>query len=125
MGTEEELYEGYSEDSGVREIEGITDTVTDYTYTNLAYPCIIFKNGVKLEKHRIQVISNMVKSNATGVVKDISLYFSNEGQLYKLGEIGGIQVSPLIDIVGRDNLIAFLDKDTELKESLIYTLCSA
>lgn len=120
----DDVYNGYSEDGEVKEIKGITDTVTDYTYTGLSYPCIVFKQGFKLERHKVQVISNMVKSNTTGIKKDISLYFSNKDQLYKLGEISGVQVSPLIDIAGRDNLIAFLDADTELNDSLIYTLCS-
>lgn len=120
----DDVYNGYSEDGEVKEIKGITDTVTDYTYTGLSYPCIVFKQGFKLERHKVQVISNMVKSNTVGIKKDISLYFSNKDQLYKLGEISGVQVSPLIDIAGRDNLIAFLDADTELNDSLIYTLCS-
>lgn len=120
----DDVYNGYSEDGEVKEIKGITDTVTDYTYTGLSYPCIVFKQGFKLERHKVQVISNMVKSNTVGINKDISLYFSNNDQLYKLGEISGVQVSPLIDIAGRDNLIAFLDADTELNDSLIYTLCS-
>lgn len=120
----DDVYNGYSEDGEVKEIKGITDTVTDYTYTGLSYPCIVFKQGFKLERHKVQVISNMVKSNTVDIKKDISLYFSNKDQLYKLGEISGVQVSPLIDIAGRDNLIAFLDADTELNDSLIYTLCS-
>lgn len=120
----EEIYKGYSEDSEVKEIKGITDTVTDYTYTGLTYPCIIFKKGIKLERHKVQVISNMVKSSAVGMVKDISLYFNNNEQLYKMGMISGVQVNPLIDVVGRDSLDAFLDKDTKLSDSLIYTLCS-
>lgn len=123
-GCNDDVYEGYSEDKEVKEIKGITDTVTDYTYTDLSYPCIIFKKGIKLERHKVQVISNMVKSTTQGIVKDIALYFSNADQLYKLGNINGFQVSPIIDIAGRENLIAYLDKNTRLDDSLIYTLCS-
>lgn len=119
------FYEGYSEDEiEVKEIEGITDTVTDYTFVGLTYPCIIFKEGFTLEKHKVQVISNMVNSVSKGVKDDIAIYFNNNGDLYKLGEINGLQVSSLIDIVGRDNLMAFMYKGEELKGSLIYTLCS-
>lgn len=119
------FYEGYSEDEvEVKEIEGITDTVTDYTFVGLTYPCIVFREGFTLEKHKVQVISNMVNSISKGVKDDISIYFNNNGDLYKLGEINGLQVSSLIDIVGRDNLMAFIDKGEELKGSLIYTLCS-
>lgn len=119
------FYEGYSEDEiEVKEIEGITDTVTDYTFVGLTYPCIVFKEGFTLEKHKVQVISNMVNSISKGVKDDIAIYFNNNGDLYKLGEINGLQVSSLIDIVGRDNLMAFMDKGEELNGSLIYTLCS-
>ena len=120
----DELYKGYVEDE-VEEIQGITDTVTDYTFAQLSYPCIIFKDGFKLEKHKVQVISNMVKSSLRGITKDISLYFTNNGELFKVGSIGGIQVSPLIDIAGRDTLDAFLTAENPLSGDLIYTLCSS
>lgn len=120
----EDVYDGYEEDEEIGEIKGITDKVTDYTYTGLSYPCIVFKGSVQLERHKVQVISNMVKSNTAGVEKDISLYFENNGQLYRLGMVSGMQVSSLIDIAGRDTLIAFLDEKVELKDSLIYTLCN-
>ena len=123
MYEDDNIYEGYSENSEAKEIKGITDTVTDYTYTGLTYPCIIFKRGIKLEKHKVQVISNMVKSSTTGLLKDISLYFDND-ELYKLGMISGVQVSPLIEIVGVENLVAFVDENTKLDASLIYTLCT-
>lgn len=120
---EEEIYDDYDENSNAKEIQGITDTVTDYTYTKLSYPCIILKKGTKLEKHKVQVISNMVKSSTVGLVKDIAIYFDND-DLYKLGLISGLQVSPLIEIVGLDSLVAYADKDTQLTGSMIYALCT-
>ena len=57
---EEELYVGYDEDT-VNEIEGITDKVTDLSYTKLEYPAILFKEDFQLPKHKILLISNMVK----------------------------------------------------------------
>lgn len=122
--TDEVIYEGYSEDSEVKEIKGITDKVTDYTYTKLSYPCIIFKEGIKLERHKVQVISNMVKSSTAGMIKDITIYFDKTGNLYKMGMLSGFQVNPLIDLVGVEGLDAFLDEDTKLEGSLIYTLCT-
>lgn len=120
-----DVYDDYDEDSEVEDIKGITDTVTDYTFTGLKYPSILFKEGTTLEKHKVQVISNMVKSVSPGIEKDISLYFIKDGyQLYRMGAINGMQVSSLIDIVGRDNLIGFSDEGKELKNSLIYTLCT-
>ncbi len=120
---DEEVYEGYVEDK-VSEMEGITDKVTNYTYTKLEYPCLLFRKGVQLEKHKVQVVSNMVNSKTLGSSKDISLYLSNNGELFKIGKISGVQVLPLLEIIGEENLQGFLDKDTELKGSLIYTLCS-
>lgn len=120
---DDEVYEGYVEDK-VSEMEGITDKVTNYTYTKLEYPCLLFRKGVQLEKHKVQVVSNMVNSKTLGSTKDISLYLSNNGELFKIGKISGVQVLPLLEIIGEENLQGFLDKDTELKGSLIYTLCS-
>lgn len=120
---DDEVYEGYVEDE-VSEMEGITDKVTNYTYTKLEYPCLLFRKGVQLEKHKVQVVSNMVNSKTLGSMKDISLYLSNNGELFKIGKISGVQVLPLLEIIGEENLQGFLDKDTELKGSLIYTLCS-
>lgn len=118
----DDIYDGYEE--GVDEIRGITDTVTDYTYTNLLYPCIIFKEGMVLEKHKVQVISNMMKGNLNSVDKDISIYFCNDGQIYKIGNISGVQVSFLLEIVGTDKLDAYLSKNEKLVGDKIYTLCN-
>lgn len=115
----------YGEDKDeaeVKDIHGITDTVTEYTYSNLKYPCLIFRKNFKCHKHKMKVISNMVKSR--GIVKDISLYFEQSDGVYKIGEIGGIQVNSLLDCIGDENLIGFYDESTELTGSLLYTLCS-
>lgn len=119
-----EFYENYDEDEQIPEIQGITDKVTDYTYAKLLFPCIVLKDGIKLEKHKVMVLSNMVKSDTLGYEKDISLYLSNGSELYKLGMVGGIQVSPLIDIVGVDNIVAYLSKEKQLLGSMIYSLCT-
>jgi hypothetical protein len=117
------IYDGYDENKEVEEVKGITDKVTNYTYTDINYPCMIFKKGFRLAKHKVQVISNMVRSNTAGCEKDISLYFINNEEIFKMGNICGQQVEALLDIAGRENMVAFADKDTELKGSLIYTLC--
>ena len=121
---ENNIYDGYSEDDEVKEIKGITDAVTDYTYTDIAFPCIIFKSGLRLEKHKVKVISNMVKSATGSVVKDITLYFAKGKDLYKMGMISGVQVGSLIEMVNLGCIEAYYDKDTKLEGSLIYSLCS-
>ena len=120
---EDELYEGY-EDEHVSEIEGITDKVTDLSYTNLQYPAIIFKEGFKLPKHQVAVISNMVKSAMGNASKDISLYFQNEGDLYRVGMLTGQQIMHLLNIVPRDQIDAFYDDGSKLNGDKIYCLCS-
>jgi len=121
----EKIYDGYDEEESVKDIKGITDKVTDYTFTDISFPCVIFKSGLRLEKHKVKVISNMVKSTTGSLGKDITLYFSKgDKQLYKMGMLSGIQISSLIEIVGLDNLDAFYDENTRLAGSLIYTLCT-
>lgn len=120
----EELYEGYDEER-VEELEGITDKVTDLSYTKLEYPAIVFKYGSKLPKHKVILISNMVKSSAGNGKKDISLYFHNDdGDLYKIGMLSGHQVEHFLSIVPKDSLIGFYDDGTRLIGDRIYVLCS-
>lgn len=120
--SELEFYEG-GEVEETHEIEGITGNVTDYTFTDMSCPCIIFNKGFQTEKHKFQVIQNMVSN--IGKNKDISVYFINKSnELLKIGTLSGYQVSSLIDMVGRENLRGYYDDGSELKGSLIYTLCS-
>ena len=120
---EKEIYEGYVEGK-VDEIKGVTDTVTDKAFTKLEFPALVLKEGTQLPRHVVKVVSNMVKSHAGNAKKDISLYLQQAGELYKMGSLSGIQVEPLIDIVGRDNLMGFYDNGEPLEGSLIYTLCT-
>lgn len=121
-GKDFEFYGDGTDESEVKDIHGITDTVTEYSYSNLQYPCIIFVEGFKCPKHKMQVLSNMIKSK--GIIKDISLYFRQLDGVYKIGEIGGIQVNSLLDCIGVDSLLGFYDESTELIGSKLYALCS-
>lgn len=121
---DEEVYGGYDEDSAVKEIDGITDKVTDLSFTNLSYPAIVFNDGIQLPKHKVVAISNMVKSSAGNAVKDISLYFQNEGNIFKMGMLSGNQIMPLIDVVGVDSIKGFYMDGTPLVGNRIYVLCN-
>lgn len=121
-GKDFEFYGDGTDESEVKDIHGITDTVTEYSYSNLQYPCIIFVEGFKCPKHKMQVLSNMIKSK--GIIKDIALYFRQTDGVYKIGEIGGIQVNSLLDCIGVDSLLGFYDEATELSGSKLYALCS-
>ena len=121
-GKDFDFYGDGTDESEVKDIHGITDTVTEYSYSNLQYPCIIFAEGFKCPKHKMQVLSNMIKSK--GIIKDIALYFKQSDGVYKIGEIGGIQVNSLLDCIGVDSLLGFYDEATELSGSKLYALCS-
>lgn len=117
---EEDFY-GSEEEEEV-EVKGISGNVSSFTYTDLSYPCIIFKEGFACPKHQLIVISNMVKSS--GANKDISLYFNKEGELYKIGNINGMQVNAFLEIVGTENIFGYYDAETRLEDDRLYTLCT-
>ena len=122
-GNEFNVYGENTDDQGIPDIKGITeDDVSNYVYTAMSYPCIVFKDGFRCEKHKISVVQNMVKSISRD--KDITVYIKNNGSLFKLGDINGLQLKSLIEIIGRDNLEAFYTDGTNLPGSLIYTLCT-
>ena len=56
--------------------------------------------------------------------KDISLYYTNNGESYKIGMINGLQVGAFLEVIGIDKVIGYFDKDTKLENSLLYTLCT-
>lgn len=105
-----------------QEIRGITGNVTDFTFTNIDYPCIIFNEDFKCPKHKLNVISNMVKSPMP--TKDISIYFIKDGDLYKIGMIDGVQVNAFLDVIGIDMVKGFFNAETKLTGSMLYTLCT-
>ena len=121
------FYGEENDETKVKEVKGITDKVTEYVYTNLSDPCIIFKKGFSCPKHQMKVLSNMVKSQ--GVPKDITLYFEKdmgtaESEIYKLGMISGLQVDSLLSIFDLEKLVGFYDENTVLEGSKLYVLCS-
>lgn len=124
-GTEEEEDFGFygmeNEDNKVDDIRGITDEVTELTFTNMEYPCIVFKEGVSYKKHQWRILSNMVKAVAED--KDTALYFPDSTGLVKMGMLSGRQVESFLDLVGLDNVYAYYSKDLRLEGSKIYTLC--
>ena len=114
------FYGEEAEEDQVEEIQGITDNVSQFTYSNLEYPCIMFKDGFSLKNHKWKVLSNMVKSLSPD--KDISLYFRDESGLLKIGKISGVQVDAFLDLVGLDGVVGYYDKDTILENDRLYTL---
>lgn len=119
---EDDFYGEQSDDVTVS-LPGITDKVVNYTYTGMSFPCVILKDGFKCPEHKMIVLSKMVKMGSVEV-KDINLYFSDNGELYKIGMLSGMQVKPFLDIVGVENIHAFYDDGSELKGDKVYVLCA-
>lgn len=115
------FYGEEAEENSVKDIHGITDKVSKYTYTKLEYPCIIFKSGFTCPQHQMNVISNMVRTSSPD--KDTALYFENDSKLFKLGKLSGTQVDPLLELIGVENLVGYYDENTRLEGDRLYTLC--
>lgn len=119
---EEDVYDGEEEYTGEEDIEGVTDEVTSYTYTNLEYPCIVLNDDFTCPKHKLEVLSRMVKMSDREI-KDIALYMSNEGDLYKIGSLSGTQMKAFYQIIGEDNVRVFFSEEKELLGDKKYVLC--
>lgn len=120
---DEEEYGFYGEDADEtkrKEIKGITDKVSDFTLTGMSYPCIVFNPDFKCPKHKLKVVSNMVKSKSED--KDIAIYFINKGDLYKIGSIDGLQVNAFLEIIGEENLTGFYEDGKKLVGDKLFTL---
>lgn len=119
---EKDFYDSEEEEVNV-DIPGITDKVVNYTYTGMKYPCIILKSGFKCPEHKMLVLSKMVKMGSAET-KDISLYFAEGSDLYKIGMLSGMQDKPFLDVVGVENIMAFYDNGMELLGDKVYVLCA-
>lgn len=118
---ESSFYEDCGESS--EDVEGITGQVSSFTFTNINYPCFIFKKGSEIPKYKLRIVANMVKSGNMQD-KDTSLYFMQNGDLYKIGSLSGLQIMGFIDLIGIDNLIGYASKDEKLEGSSLYCLCT-
>ena len=105
----------------VEDLHGMTDKVSEFTFTNLEYPCIVFKEGFTCKNHKWRIIANMVK--AIDSSKDTALYYRDNGGLVKMGMLSGRQIESFLDLVGLENVSAFYDENTTLTGGKIYSLC--
>lgn len=115
------FYGSEAEEGVVKDIKGITDKVTEYTYTKLEYPCIVFRDGVSYKKHQWRILSSMVKASATD--KDTALYFPDSSGLVKMGMLSGRQIESFLDLVGMENVYAYYSEGVRLEGSKLYSLC--
>lgn len=121
MSEEFDFYEGNEEGKEeVRDVKGLTDTVSKYVYNNMEFPCICLKEDIKLPKHKWVIISKLVKQGSSD--KNISIYMLRGGEMFKAGSLSGLQVKAFIDIIGLDNLFGYFNKDKELIGDRLYVL---
>lgn len=120
MDNEFDFYGSEYVEDNVEEIKGITDKVTPFTYTGMDYPCMVIKDNFVCPKHRMLVIRNMVQGSGMG--NDISLYFAQGSDLYKLGMLSPLQVKVFVEMVGKDNLVGYLSEDQILTKDMLYVL---
>lgn len=121
MSEEFDFYEGNEEGKEeVRDVKGLTDTVSKYVYNNMEFPCICLKEDIKLPKHKWVIISKLVKQGSSD--KNISIYMLRGGEMFKAGSLSGLQVKAFIDIVGLNNLFGYFNKDKELIGDRLYVL---
>lgn len=120
MSEDFEFYGKGTEKEEVKDIKGITDTVSEYVYSSMEYPCICLKPNLILPKHKWGIISKLSKSS--GSDKNIFLYIIRKNEMFKIGKLSGIQVKSFIDIVGLDNLFGFYSKDKKLENDRLYVL---
>lgn len=121
MSDEFDFYEdGGNEEEVVRDIKGLTDTVSKFVYSSMTFPCICLKEDIKLPKHKWLIISKLVKQGSED--KNISVYMIRGGELFKAGSLSGLQIKAFIDIIGIENLFGYYNKDKELKGDRLYVL---
>lgn len=105
------------------EIKGITGKVSSFTYTNVSFPCFIFNEGCAIPKHKLRIVANMVKSGNMQD-KDTSLYFIQNGELFKIGSLSGTQIMGFLDLMGIDCLTGYTDAENKLEGGKLYSLCT-
>lgn len=107
------------------EREGLTDTITPYSYVDEEYPNIILDIEDKdLPKYKVEALTVMVSAKITEGEENnmINLYLKIQKNLMKLGKIHKRQVKAVKKLFKDYRVTGYLDKDTELKDDLIYVL---
>lgn len=112
------------DDVDVDEIKGITGKVSSFTFTGVSFPCIVFRDDVQIPKHKLLIVSNMVKSGDLNE-KDTALYFNQKGSLFKIGSLAGSQIMGFLDLMGTDCVKGYVSSDEELVGGKLYSLCTA
>ena len=123
MSDEFDFYGDGSTEEVVRDVKGVTDSVSEYVFVDMEYPNLCLKADLVLPKHKWEVISKLSKIGGKAD-KNISLYIVRHGELFKIGALNGVQVKSFIDIVGIDNIEGHHRDGRKLEGSKLYVLSS-
>lgn len=117
------------EDDRDFEQKGLTGKVSRYTTEKMSFPCYIIDadSGQKVEAYKIKVLKNMtanIGSSKNIDIEDdmINLYFSQGGQMARLGKICPKQVKSFLKLFEGNKIDGFFDKDTPLNDDYLYVL---
>jgi hypothetical protein len=122
-------YDTY-EDNRNFEQEGLTGTVRKYITEDMQFPCYILRmvEDKHIEKYKIAVLQKMFQTVETYDEEEaaliISIYISDDKRTLRLGQITPKQVKPFLRLFEKDleQVIGYFDKNTELKDDLLYVL---
>ncbi len=122
-------YDTY-EDNRNFEQEGLTGTVRKYITEDMQFPCYILRmvEDKPIEKYKIAVLQKMFQTVETYDEEEaaliISIYISDDKRTLRLGQITPKQVKPFLRLFEKDleQVIGYFDKNTELKDDLLYVL---
>lgn len=120
VSVDEEVVEESSEDV-VEESKPTEATIERYSSSDISYPCFVLNGSGVFPKHVVSALSRMIESSLS-LEDTIKVYVSNGKELLSLGGISSLQVKAVIDLLGRDNIKAYYEKDYLLEGDLIYTL---
>ncbi len=101
-----------------------------YITEDMQFPCYILRmvEDKPIEKYKIAVLQKMFQTVETYDEEEaaliISIYISDDKRTLRLGQITPKQVKPFLRLFEKDleQVIGYFDKNTELKDDLLYVL---
>lgn len=122
-----DIYEVY-EDKRSFEQEGLTGTVKRYITEKMEFPCFVLASDEshKVESYKILTLKTMCslsnKLDKNNTETGINLYYSEGEKTVRFGRIMSKQVKPFLQLFDENQVLCFLNKDTELVDQYMYIL---
>lgn len=122
-----DIYEVY-EDKRSFEQEGLTGTVKRYITEKMEFPCFVLASDEnhKVESYKILTLKTMCslsnKLDKNNTETGINLYYNEGEKTVRFGRIMSKQVKPFLQLFNENQVLCFLNKDTELVDQYMYIL---